>query len=46
MTPLKTALIAVLMFDRERAKTLTDPRFTNAFDALRKEIAGLPGVAE
>jgi len=46
MSPLKTALIAVLMFDRERVKMLTDARFTNALEELRKEIPGLPGGAE
>lgn len=46
MTPLKTALIAVMMFDRERLKALTDARFTNAVDELRREISGLPADAE
>lgn len=46
MTPLKTALIAVLMFDRERVKTLTDARFTKALEDLRREIPGLPDGAE
>lgn len=42
MSPLKTALVATMMFDRERVKTLTDPRFTDAIEELRKAIPGLP----
>ena len=42
MSPLKTALLATMMFDRSRVEKLTDQRFTNAMDELRKAISGLP----
>ena len=38
MSPLKTALVATMMFDREQIARLTDARFTNAIEELRKEI--------
>jgi hypothetical protein len=46
MTPLKTALVATIMFNHERLKTLTDARFTKALGELHKEISGLPTGGE
>ncbi|MFO0574304.1 MAG: hypothetical protein U1A78_09910 [Polyangia bacterium] len=42
MSTLKTALVATIMFDRERLEKLTDARFTNSMAELRKAIPGLP----
>lgn len=42
MSPLKTALVATMMFDRGRVEKLTDTRFTKAMEELRKAIPGLP----
>ena len=42
MSPLKTALVATMMFDRERIETLTDARFAKPMADLRKAIPGLP----
>jgi hypothetical protein len=42
MSSLKTALVATMMFDRERVEKLTCARITNALDELRKAIPGLP----
>lgn len=44
MSPLKTALLAVLMFDPDRVKSSTDPRVTKALEELRKELPGLPNA--
>lgn len=42
MTPLKVALVAILMFDRERVESLDDPQVVKALSDLRSEIPGLP----
>jgi hypothetical protein len=42
MTPLKVAVLAVLMFDGERIPKLTSASCNNAITELRREISGLP----
>lgn len=42
MSPLKTAIIAVMMFDREKLGKLTLPQIKNEIDTLYREIAVLP----